>query len=239
MTVMPPPKLINLHRQATELLALRVLEGGYPVGGALPTEPDLCLELGISRTTVRSAVRELAAKGMLEVGPSRGTRVRPRVQWNLLDADVIRWRIRLGVDRKLIEDIYELRECFEPKASQLAAERGTGAQHAAIAEAFAGLESSREAGGRHSVETDVAFHTAILSGAGNEYIAALSNVVTMALRVSFEIARKRRDLSESDIDQHRMIRDAILSRDGQRAFAVTAQLLEASKKVQMDAAEPR
>src|SRR5262245_43156285 len=141
MTVMAPPKLINLHRQATELLALRVLEGSYPVDGALPTEPDLCLELGISRTTVRSAVRELAAKGMLDVGPSRGTRVRPRAQWNLLDADVMRWRIRLGVDRKLIEDIYELRECFEPKASQLAAERGTGAQHAAIGEAFAALQA--------------------------------------------------------------------------------------------------
>ncbi len=239
MTTMAPPKLINLHRQATELLAQRVLDGTYAIGQALPIEPVLCLELGISRTTVRSAVRELAAKGMLEVGPSRGTRVRPRAQWNLLDAEVMRWRIRLGVDRKLIEDIYELRECFEPRASQLAAERGSAEDHAQIEKAFNALAASREEGGQHSVEADVAFHTAILSSAGNEYIAALSTIVTMALRVSFEIARKRRQLAKSDIDQHLLINDAILARNGKHAYDVTERLLVASKKVQTDAAGPR
>jgi len=232
---MAPPKLTNLHRQATELLALRVLDGTYAVGQSLPTEPVLCLDLGVSRTTVRSAVRELAAKGMLEVGPSRGTRVRPRGHWNLLDAEVMRWRIRLGIDRKLIEDIYELRECFEPRASQLAAERGTAEEHAAIARAFAQLEASRNEGGQHSVEADVAFHTAILSSAGNDFIAALSNIITMALRVSFEVARRRQQLSESDIDQHRLIKDAILGRNGKRAYDATEKLLVQSKKVQMDA----
>jgi len=232
---MGPPKLTNLHRQAAEWLALRVLNGTYPVGKALPTEPDLCRELGVSRTTVRSAVRELAAKGLLEVGPSRGTRVRSRHDWNLLDAEMMRWRIRLGVDRKLVQDIYEMRECFEPRASQLAAERGTDQDHAAIARAFDALEASREQGGEPSVAADVAFHVAILSSAGNDFIAALSAVVTMALRVSFEIARQRRQLSEDDIEQHRMIRDAILGRGGRRAFEATEQLLVASKQVQMDA----
>jgi DNA-binding FadR family transcriptional regulator len=234
-----PPKLANLHRQAVEWLALQVLNGTYRVGEALPTELELCATLGVSRTTVRSAARELAAKGLVDVGPSRGTRVRPRQDWNLLDAEVMRWRIRLGVDRKLIQDIYELRECFEPQASRFAAERGSAKHHAAIARAYDALEDSRAEGGEASVGPDVAFHTALLAAAGNEFIAALSGVVMTALRVSFEIARERRTLSKGDIDRHRAIKDAILARQGGRAFEATAQLLASSKKVQMAAVSRR
>ncbi len=233
------PQLSNLHRQAVEWLALQVLNGSYRVGEALPTELELCATLGVSRTTVRSAARELAAKGLVDVGPSRGTRVRPRQDWNLLDAEVMRWRIRLGVDRKLIQDIYELRECFEPQASRFAAERGSAKQHAAIARAFDALAGSREEGGESSVASDVVFHTAILAAAGNDFIGALSGVVMMALRVSFEIARGRRTLSKGDIDRHRIIKDAILDRQGERAFAATEQLLAGSKKVQMAAVGSR
>jgi DNA-binding FadR family transcriptional regulator len=233
------PKLSNLHRQTVEWLAMQVLNGTYRVGEALPTELELCAALGISRTTVRSAARELAAKGLLDVGPSRGTRVRPRQDWNLLDAEVMRWRIRLGVDRKLIQDVYEMRECFEPQASRFAAERGSAKHHAAIARAFAALEGSREGGGEASVAADVAFHTSILAAAENEFIGALSSVVMMALRVAFEVARQRRQLSKGDIDRHRIVRDAILARQGKRAFDATEQLLASSKKVQMAAAASR
>ena len=59
----------------------------------------------------------------------------------------------------------------------------------------------------------------------------------MMLRVSFEIARRRRALSEEDVAQHRAIRDAILARDGGLAFAATEALLGVSKIVQMEAAE--
>ena len=234
---MNTPKLTNLHGQVAEMLARRILSGTYRPGQSLPVENDLCTDFGVSRTTVRGAVKELAGKGLLDVGPSRGTRVRPKQAWNLLDADMMRWRIRLGVDRKLIQDIYEMRECFEPRAAALAAERGTADEHRSIADAFEMLAATREQGGERSATADVAFHTAILLGADNEFITSFSSTVSMMLRASFEIARRRQLLSEEDLAQHRAIRDAVLRRDGRLAFAATEVLLVSSKTVQMESAD--
>ena len=234
---MSSPKPINLHGQVAERLALLILGGRYRPGQTLPIENDLCAEFSVSRTTIRGVVKELAGKGLLDVGPSRGTRVRPKPAWNLLDSDMMRWRIHLGVDRKLIQDIYEMRECFEPRAASLAAERGTAAEHRAIVETFATLSITREEGGERSAAADVAFHTAILLGAGNEFIASFASTVSMMLRASFEIARWRQLLSEHDLEQHRAIRDAVLAHDGRLAFAATELLLVSSKTVQMAAVE--
>ena len=234
---MNAPKLINLHGQVAELLALRILGGRYRPGQALPVENDLCVDFGVSRTTVRGVVKELTGKGLLDVAPSRGTRVRPKHAWNLLDADMMRWRIRLGVDRKLIQDIYEMRECFEPRAAALTAERGSPEELRAVARTFEVLAATREEGGQSSAAADVAFHTAILLGAGNDFISSFSSTVSMMLRASFEIARQRQLLSKEDIAQHRAVHDAILKRDGRLAFAATEVLLVSSKRVQMEAAD--
>ncbi|MFZ2099253.1 MAG: GntR family transcriptional regulator, partial [Oricola sp.] len=133
MIIEIPRKLANLHGQVSELLAARILSGAYPPETALPTEAELCQAYGVSRTTLREAIKNLVAKGFLEVAPSRGTWVRPMRAWNLLDEEVLRWRVALGINAKLVQDIYEMRECFEPRATAFTAERGTAADHSAIA----------------------------------------------------------------------------------------------------------
>jgi len=196
---MAPPKLTNLHRQATELLALRVLDGTYGIGQSLPTEPDLGLELGVSRTTVRSAVRELAAKGMLDVGPSRGTRVRPagRLEPPRCRGDALANQARRGsqADRGHLRTQENASSRGQASLPPNAQQRGARDDRPRL----------RRAGGNHATKAarnrskpDVAFHTAILSSAGNEFISALSAVVTMALASRSRIARRRRHLSEND-----------------------------------------
>lgn len=63
------------HRVAREL-ERRVLDGTYPPGSQLPTEPDLCAEFGVSRTTVRAAVGTLQDRGLVSREQGRGTFVR-------------------------------------------------------------------------------------------------------------------------------------------------------------------
>jgi GntR family transcriptional regulator len=53
----------------------RVEAGEWRYGAPIPSEPDLAEWYGVSRTTVRSAVRELVAAGVLEVVPGKGTYV--------------------------------------------------------------------------------------------------------------------------------------------------------------------
>lgn len=225
----------NLNAQVTEILAMRILSGGYRPGDVLPNEKDLHESLGVSRTTLREAVKNLAAKGLVVVGPSLGTRVRPMSDWNLLDPDTMRWRLQLGVTPKLVADMYELRECFEPAASQFAAERGSDADHKLIWAAYRELAAGSEAGGERSVAADVAFHRSILVCSRNELLSAFANVVESTLHASFQIARRRQNLSRADLAQHEAIARAILARNGAAARQATKRMLARSKAVQMEA----
>ena len=59
----------SYHASTVEQLGQRLAAGQFPPGSALKVEADLCQELGVSRTILREAIKTLAAKGMLEVGP--------------------------------------------------------------------------------------------------------------------------------------------------------------------------
>ena len=67
----------NVHGHTVDRLGEAIVAGRYAVGGAVPPEPLLCDELGVSRTVVREAVKSLVAKGLLVTGPKVGTRVLP------------------------------------------------------------------------------------------------------------------------------------------------------------------
>lgn len=225
----------GLHGQVSGTLALPILRGEHQPGSALPTEPELCRALGVSRTTLREAVKNLAAKGLVEVGPRTGTRVRPRHAWNLLDGDVVRWRLSLGVDARLVQDIYEMRECFEPRAAAFAAERGSEEEHAAVGWALDAMAASG-ADAEAAVEADVRFHAAILLASGNPFLRSFTPMIEETLRACFRIARHRVRLSPDDLSQHGAVLSALRRRNPAMAERATQRLLRVSKAVQMRAA---
>ncbi|HEK0910358.1 TPA: FadR family transcriptional regulator, partial [Pseudomonas putida] len=66
----------SLVEQAVDQLRERIAQGAWAVGQRLPTEPELALELGISRNTVREAMRVLAFSGLVEVRQGDGSYLR-------------------------------------------------------------------------------------------------------------------------------------------------------------------
>ena len=72
----------RVHQTVVADLARRILSGEIPAGHVLPSMQELSAELGVSRSAMREAVKVLSAKGMVEVRPRTGTRVRPRSNWN-------------------------------------------------------------------------------------------------------------------------------------------------------------
>ena len=91
----------------------------------MPTEPELAAALGVSRATVRDAVKVLSGKGLVRTARRYGTRVTPVEAWNLLDGDVIAWH---ATDhprmRRIFAETTELRAIMEPSAAALAAQAG-------------------------------------------------------------------------------------------------------------------
>ena len=57
-------------------------------------------------------MKVLAAKGLVEIRQKTGTRVRPLDLWNVFDADVLRWHLRLGRGESILRDLIELRQAI-------------------------------------------------------------------------------------------------------------------------------
>ncbi len=77
MTV-PTPTRQPLADHIARALKSEIRDGGYPPGARLPTEADLCRRFGVSRATVRSAVKELDVLGLVRTQHGVGTFVRSR-----------------------------------------------------------------------------------------------------------------------------------------------------------------
>ena len=115
------PLVGTMSAQVAKILGTRIVGGEFKPGELLPVEAELCTLFGVSRTTIREAIKQLASKRLIEVSPKIGTRVQPFADWNLLDRDVLAWRLHAQFDSKIVDDIFEMRLCFEPRASYLGA----------------------------------------------------------------------------------------------------------------------
>ena len=78
---------------------------------------------GVSRPVLRESVKTLVAKGLLTTKARVGTVVRERGAWNMFDADVLAWHLDVGIDRRFLNDLAEIRLAVEPRAAALAATR--------------------------------------------------------------------------------------------------------------------
>lgn len=216
----------GLHGQAVEVIGERIVSGQYPPGSSLRPE-SFEQELGVSKTVVREALRVLAAKGLIDSRQKRGTYVRPRERWNLLDSDLLRWQGQGVPDGAFLDNLAEVRAIVEPAGAGLAALRRDDADLAAMADA---LDRMAAAGTDATavVEADLAFHRALLAAAHNELLTRMEVVIEAGLRVRDEIVHSAEEWSDS-VPAHRAVHDAVAARDPEAAAeAIRALLAQAS-----------
>jgi DNA-binding FadR family transcriptional regulator len=219
----------SFHAAVVDRLAAMIIGEEQGMRSQLPTEAELCLSMGVSRTILREAVKTLAAKGMLITGPRTGTRPLPPSQWNLLDPDVIRWRLDAGVDQTFVRDIIELRLAIEPEAARLAGLRATHQDIDALQRAYGTMEKAVMTGAGGYLEGDLAFHEAILTATHNQFYAALAPAVNALLGVSFRFSVKSRDSARSSLPHHKAVADAIAHGDGAGAESMIRALIASAR----------
>ena len=213
----------NLHGQVVNELGRRVVGGVYGAGAQLPNEEQLCVELQVSRTALREAVKVLAAKGLLESRPRIGTRVRARELWNLLDPDILAWRCATGADAEFLRHLTELREIIEPAAASLAAKSRTEEQLHAIEQAFKAMEAAHSIA--QWVEADLAFHTAVLRATNNPLLMPLAAIIGSALESLLAVSARTAGDFKRALPDHQKVFEAIRLGDTQSALHRMASML--------------
>ncbi len=215
----------RLHARVTRTLALRILtaeRAGEQV--IFPNETDLCRQLGVSRTVVREAIKVLAAKGLLQVRPRSGTRARPRVEWNLLDPDVLSWQALLEPDPRVLRDICEVRLAIEPIASGFAALRATAREIADI-EARLGEKEAVAVDPEAAVDVDLRFHAAVVAASHNSLLEQLSATTRQPFRTALSYTRSLRAAEAVSLTAHRALVEAIKRRDPLKARAAAEEIV--------------
>ena len=218
----------NVHGHTVDYLGEAVVAGRFGAGGALPPEPLLCEELGVSRTVVRESVKSLVAKGLIQTGPKVGTRVMPADQWNWFDPDVIAWQAKAGLTPEFVRDLQDLRRIVEPAAMRLAAERATALDIQGVEEAFAGMKHAVFEGGDY-VTHDLRFHLGLLRASRNRMLIQMSRALGALLRTSFEISTRRKDGPRSSLPMHRAVLDAVIAHDQDAAEKAVRLLIDSAK----------
>lgn len=150
------------HELLAQALRKRIALGGLPSDGRLPTERQLALGLGVSRNTVRTAVRTLAAEGLIRT--ERGRNGGSFVQ---LSGDGAQLRSGVAASwRQSIEDSYTFRIALEPLAARWAATRGSAADRATLVELVA--EQPSDLAEYHQMDSQL--HLLIAQMAGFELL---------------------------------------------------------------------
>lgn len=227
------------HAHVVDLLGLRILAGDVPPGAALPTEGVLSGQLAVSRGALREAVKALVAKGLLEVRPRTGTRVRPREAWNFLDRDVLRWQ-RQADEERLLRNLSELRHAVEPEAARLAAARAGDDELDQLREAYAAMERAVEGGDLPAFnDADVAFHRTLLRAAGNDLFGSLEQAIEVSLRDSFTALSARPGAPRATLPLHRAVLDAVTAGDPELAAAAAYRVVYGARDTATDRDGPR
>lgn len=200
-----------LADQAAELLLERIRSGEWVLGEKLPGETTLAPSLGVGRSTVREAIRQLAGRGVLASRQGAGVFV------TALDAPED-WDTVLR--RADIASVLEGRIAIETEAAALAAARRTPADLRTIRRTLA-----RRAGNRQEIEghvdADIGFHRAIVTAAHNSVLLDLFDSFTPRVREAMiQMLRLHRTFgTDADHQSHVDVADAVADRDEAAAAA--------------------
>lgn len=210
-----------LADQATELLMNRIRAGEWGLGAKLPGEMTLALQLGVGRSTVREAIRQLAGRGVLSSRQGAGvfvTALEVPESW------------RTVVSRADIISVIDARLAIETASASLAAEKRSEADIAAIKAAleYRKLESKII---DNYVDADMAFHRAIIVATKNPILLDLFDGLTARLREAMVAMLKivGNSGSEEDHDIHARLFTAIEKRDVETAASLSRSHLQSLK----------
>ncbi|GAB2680613.1 FadR/GntR family transcriptional regulator [Kribbella swartbergensis] len=166
---------------ALEMLVIEELEPGQ----RLPSENELAVRTGLSRVTVREALKVLSGRGLVEL--RRGTRAVVRDPDPSILSDYLAVAVRR--DPRALLDLVEVRQALEVQAAGAAAQKATDASVRVIENAFREMELAVDASDQEMINrfhrADVAFHQALALASGNRMLAFILEGLAQVLEYSF------------------------------------------------------
>lgn len=219
-----------LYERLVEQLRAYVVEAGLSAGDRLPSERELSERLGVSRASVRQAIVALEVQGVLEVKHGEGTFLRTARVDTLPIAQLADLKRRLP-------DILDAREAIEVKLAELAAERRTDADLAAIDAALVRMQQEIERG-TTGEQGDHDFHQGVVRAARSELLARMYALILKDVELSSHETVDQIGTPATLLEQDRRIAEAIKAGNGPAAARAMRDHLKTTAHLKMLAWSP-
>jgi DNA-binding FadR family transcriptional regulator len=204
--------------EAIDKIRQMIVSGSLRPGDRLPKENDLAAQLGLSRNSLREAVRALSLVRVLEVRQGDGTYVTSLEPDLLLEST--RFLAHLFSEKTVLE-LFEVRRLLEPAAAALAAVRMDEAALERVRQELERMIAAETV--EDLVEADAAFHAVIATASGNAVLKSLLDTLsTRTMRTRIWRGWKDEDTLQTSRADHSRIYDALVRRDPELARTMAA-----------------
>ena len=211
----------KVYEEVAQQLHRLIVEGHFKPGDKLPTERELAEAFGVSRASVRDAVRSLELLGLVEPRQGQGRVVRP-----LSPDGLVRPLASVLVrNRALLGELLEVRKMLEPPIAARAAQLAT-AEEVARLEEILDRQAEKLRQGELPIDEDTEFHYAIATAARNSVILQVMDVLMDLLLESRQQSLQVQGRPQKSVEGHRAILEGIRRRDPQATEAAMRQHLE-------------
>ena len=212
-----------LTDEAIARIRAMIQSGDLPPGSRLPPENQLAAQMGISRSGIREAVKVLEAARVLDVRRGDGTYVTSLAPALLLEGIGFAFELLQG---DTLLEVMEVRRLLEPAATAVAAERITVEQLEELSDL---MQRMRTVAGdaEKLMQTDIAFHRAIILATGNETLTSLLDGLSgRTVRARIWRGLVLGNVAQNTIDEHEAIYQALKA--GNQSLAKAAALIHVS-----------
>jgi len=202
---------LPLRDVAFNTLRQAILTGELKPGERL-MEIRLADKLGVSRTPIREAIHKLALEGLVTMVPRHGAEV-------------------AQITEKSMNDVLEVRRALDALCAELACDRITDEELAALKQACDHFEQCvAEKDTRKIAQADVALHNIIVHATGNQrLIQLINNLSEQMYRYRFEYI-KDSNRHEALVEEHKIIYQSIVNKDKETAAAAARTHIDNQKK---------
>jgi GntR family transcriptional repressor for pyruvate dehydrogenase complex len=199
--------------EAIETIKSMIVSGELRAGDRLPPEKELSERLGLSRNSLREAVKSLEMIRVLDVRRGDGTYVTSLEPHLLLEA--MSFVVDLHQDDSVLE-LFEVRRVLEPHAAALAAARISPEQLTELERSLSSVGPDTPV--EDLVAHDVEFHRLIAEAGGNAYLASLlDGLSSSTIRARVWRGRTEQGAVQITLSEHGAVLDALRHRDPERA----------------------
>lgn len=226
---MKKPVVKKIHRQSVasqvyEQLKQNIINGIWSAGEKIPSENDLVKMLGVSRISLREALKQLVSLGLLEARQGEGTFVKK------LEADLYMNQLLplLVLNRENIIELIKYREIMETGAIALAVERADDADIHALEENIQNHENFKD-DYEKAVQLDLEFHRLIAEASKNPFIIKVNSIIKDIFHAVMEKIIERMG-SAPALYYHRKMIEAIKERNKELAVAMMRENLVKTEK---------